>query len=80
MLDSLKGKKKAVGIKQVMKAVEDGTSSVVFIAKDADERVIGPLESLCIQKSVELIYIETMKQLGKACNIDVGASAAALFK
>lgn len=80
MLEDLKKYNKAVGIKQTLKAVENNTAKVVFIAKDADEKVIGSLKTLCLSKAVELEYVDTMKQLGKAVGIEVGASAVCLLK
>ncbi|HHW49263.1 MAG TPA: 50S ribosomal protein L7ae-like protein [Clostridiaceae bacterium] len=80
MLENLKGNKKTVGIKQTLKAVEKNNAQVVYIAKDADERVVRNLLELCKKNSVEIVYVDTMKQLGKACGIEVGASAAALLK
>lgn len=80
MLEELKNKKKTVGVKQSLKAVENGTAKILFIAKDADEKVVHSLKQLASQNLVEIKYVETMKQLGKACGIDVGASAACLLK
>jgi len=34
---------------------------------------------LCIKNNIPIVYVDTMKQLGKACNIDVGASVACLL-
>lgn len=79
MLDVLKVSNKAIGIKQTLKAVESKTAKVVFIARDADEKVTAPLRELCITNSVEIVYTDTMKQLGKACGIEVGASAVCLL-
>lgn len=79
MLEVLKGSNKAIGIKQTLKAVENKTAKVVFIARDADEKVTGPLKELCISRSIEIIYADTMKQLGKACGIEVGASAVCIL-
>lgn len=80
MLEDLKKCNKAVGIKQTMKAVENNSAKIVFIARDADEKVIGPLKALCLSKAVQLEYTDTMKQLGKAVGIEVGASAVCLLK
>lgn len=76
MVESLRDGNKAVGIKQTIKAIEKGSAKVVFVAKDADERVVGKVVELCIKDSIQLKYVETMKLLGKACNIDVGAAVA----
>ena len=80
MLDSLKNGKKIVGLKQSLKAVENDMARIVFIAKDADERVTRPIIELCQNKNVEIQYVDSMKQLGKACNIEVGAAAVSLLK
>lgn len=76
MIEGLKDGKKAVGIKQTMKEIEKGTAKVVFVARDADERVVGKVVDLCKAEGVQLEYVDTMKLLGKACNIDVGAAVA----
>lgn len=80
MLEALKGKNKTVGIKQTAKAVAADKASVVFIAKDADPKITENVIEQCRLKSIEIVYVESMKQLGKACGIDVGAAAAALLK
>ena len=80
MLESLKTAKKAVGLKQCVKAVENGKAKKVFIAKDADAAIVDPLKQLCETKRLTVIYVDSMKILGKACGIDVGASAACTFE
>lgn len=80
MVEVLKGGSKAIGIKQTLKAVEGNTAKAVFIARDADDKIVASLKELCLSKAVELEYVETMKQLGKACGIEVGASAVCLLK
>jgi large subunit ribosomal protein L7A len=80
VLEVLKSSNKAVGIKQTVKAVESNAAKVVFIAKDADEKVIASLKELCLSKSVEIVYAESMKQLGKSCGIEVGASTVCILK
>jgi len=76
VLESLKDANKAVGVKQTVKAIEKGSAKVVFVAKDAEERVVGKVIELCNKRSIEIKYVDTMKMLGKACNIDVGAAVA----
>ncbi len=80
MLEVFKGSNKAIGIKQTMKAVENRTAAKVFIAKDADEKITGSLKELCRANEIEVIYVDTMKQLGKAVGIEVGASTACILK
>ncbi|ADL06904.1 L7Ae/L30e/S12e/Gadd45 family ribosomal protein [Thermosediminibacter oceani] len=80
MLNKLKSApKKTVGTKQTLKAVERDQAAVVFIAQDAEEHVVSGLKELCQQKGVEVVPVATMKELGEACGIDVGAASAAIL-
>ncbi|MCX7781911.1 MAG: ribosomal L7Ae/L30e/S12e/Gadd45 family protein [Negativicutes bacterium] len=79
-LEHLKNAKKSIGAKQTAKTIEKGKAAMVFIAKDADERVIHPIRTQCAQKGVLLIEVATMAELGKACGIEVGAATAAVLK
>jgi Ribosomal protein HS6-type (S12/L30/L7a) len=80
VLELLKSGNKAIGIKQSLKVVEADNAKIVYIAKDADDKITGSLRELCDSKAVEIVYVDTMKQLGKACGIEVGASAVCLLK
>jgi large subunit ribosomal protein L7A len=80
VLELLKKSKKIIGTKQTLKSVENKTVKVVFIARDADKRITDGLVKLCEKNSIKLIYVDNMKQLGKACGIEVGAAAAALLE
>ena len=77
MTVTLKNAKRVIGIKQVTKAVKNDLAKCVYIADDADDRVLSPLKELC--KNVEMIFGNTMAELGKSCNIEVGAAAVALL-
>lgn len=75
MLDEIKtAKDLIVGAKRTLKAVKEGKANRVYIAKDAEDRIIRPIMENCIQLSVEIKYVDTMNELGKACGIDVGAA------
>lgn len=78
-LDTLKTAEHVIGIKQVTKAVKRGSAKVVFLATDADARVIAPLAELCDSESIERGEAATMKELGSACGIEVGAAAVAVL-
>ncbi|AGK99228.1 MAG: ribosomal L7Ae/L30e/S12e/Gadd45 family protein [Clostridium sp.] len=79
MVNRLSGKK-VVGIKQTIKAIKSGEGRVVYIAKDADNKLINTVEELSMEHSLEIVYIETMKELGKLCGIDVGAASALILE
>lgn len=80
MLEELKTEHKVVGIKQSLRAIESGTVSVVFLAGDADSKIQEQFKSLINSNSLGEVHVESMKQLGKACGIDVGAAVACLLK
>ena len=51
MVDRLIGKK-VVGVKQTVKAINNGEGKVVYIAKDADNKLIETVENLAMQFSL----------------------------
>lgn len=64
------------GTKQVLKALENSKVERVFLAVDADEPLKAKIIDACNKKSVSVEYIDSMTQLGKMCNISVGAATA----
>jgi large subunit ribosomal protein L7A len=80
VIELLKTKEKVIGAKQTKKSAELGRLEVVFIASDADQRVVEPIKQLCESKGIGIHYVDTMKQLGKAAGIDVGAAVAGVLK
>lgn len=79
-LEGLKQANKVVGAKQVKKALEKDRVKMVYFAQDADRHVIDPLREICTQKGIPVETAETMKELGEACRIDVGAATVAILK
>ena len=79
-MENINNVKKKIGLKECKKAVQNDNVLKAFIAQDVDERVIAEFKDLCNQKSVEVIQVDTMKDLGKACGIDVGASTVVILK
>ena len=67
-----------VGAKQLKKAVKAGRAKVVFLAENADPAVTEPLEELCAANHIQITWVHSMAELGKACGIEVGAAAAAI--
>ena len=79
-LETLRDSQRVIGIKQVMKTVAKAKAECVFIAEDADERVVAPLLELCQTTGIKVVKAVSMIELGKACSIEVGAAAAAILK
>ena len=79
-LQDLKMADRVIGVKQVTKAIGKDLVSEVFLASDADERVIKTLEAVCQERMIPVQADFTMSELGKACGIEVRAAAAAALK
>lgn len=80
-LERLKAvKHRAIGSKQTAKALTRDEAGTVFVARDAEERVVRDIIALSEQKGIEVVMVDTMAALGKACGIEVGAAAVAIIK
>ena len=66
-----------VGMKQLKKALKNGTANKVFLACNADPAITEPIAALCQQNCVDFAWVRSMTDLGHACGIEVGAAAAA---
>jgi len=80
MLSELQNAHKVVGVKQSKKAIRDGCALRVILAKDAEARIIRPIRTLCEELDVPVEEAETMAELGKAAQIDIGAAVVTLLK
>jgi len=69
-----------VGTKQTAKALKNDQVKEVIIAKDAEPRVVAKVIEIAEQKKIPLTKVDSMKKLGKACGIEVGAAAVAIIK
>lgn len=69
-----------IGTKQTVKSVESDEAVHVYVAQDADHRLLKRIESLCMQRNVPITYVDSMASLGRACGIGVGAAMAAIVR
>lgn len=79
MLSQLENNAKVVGAKQTRRALKEGRAVRIFLARDADPALTEPIESMGREHQVEVEWINSMKDLGHACGIAVGAAVAALL-
>ena len=79
MADELMTSPKVVGAKQVRRALEKGSVARLYIAQDADPALLQPLVQKAVNSGIRVEQITSMKQLGEACGIAVGAAVAALL-
>jgi large subunit ribosomal protein L7A len=69
-----------VGTKQSVKALVNNEVKVVVIAEDADFRITQKVIQTAEQLHIPLTKVSSMKKLGKACGIEVGAAAVAIIQ
>ncbi|OFX12897.1 MAG: hypothetical protein A2V59_05615 [Armatimonadetes bacterium RBG_19FT_COMBO_69_19] len=70
---------RSVGANQTVKAIQRGRARLVFVATDADRRVVQDVVAAGRDRGLEVIEAGSMKELGRACGIAVGAAAAAVL-
>lgn len=74
------GKDRLPGVRSAERAVQNGLCKAVYVAKDAEERVVKNLLRLCEEKGIPVSFFDSMKELGEFCSLKVGASACAILK
>jgi large subunit ribosomal protein L7A len=79
MVGKLVGQK-VVGLKQTLKALKNNKGKVLYIAKDADNSITEPILELAKVNSLQIIFVDTMKELGNLCDIDVASATALLLE
>lgn len=74
------GRRVVVGSKQLRKALESGRAECVYLAENADPALTEPLALRCQEAHIQITWVPSMAELGRACGIEVGAAAAAVLK
>lgn len=81
MLEDLKkASNKTVGMKQTLRAVQEGKALKVYLAKDIDDYISRKVQDQCQSHGINIIMVDSMIELGQACGIAVGAATAAILK
>ncbi|MFT4415714.1 50S ribosomal protein L7ae-like protein [Fredinandcohnia humi] len=75
----LQAKKIIIGTKQAVKAIQSSEVVEIVVAEDADRRVINKVLQLAEEQNIPVTQVDSMKKLGKACGIEVGASTVAII-
>ena len=64
------------GVRQVLRALEAGTVDAVFLAADAEPKLQARVREACGRCGAAVIEAESMRALGQACGLGVGAACA----
>ncbi len=79
-MERLQCRNRVSGAKQSRRAIRDGAARAVYLARDADPALTGPLRELCREKDVPVVDRYAMRELGQAAGIQVGAAVVTLLK
>ncbi|CAH0347505.1 50S ribosomal protein L7ae-like protein [Bacillus sp. CECT 9360] len=69
-----------IGTKQTVRALKNGLIQEVIIAQDADIYLTSKVIDTAEELEVPITYVDSVRMLGKACGIDVGAATVAIKK
>lgn len=79
MMHDLQKGTRVVGTKQTLRALENGTAKIVYVAKNAQKQVtLRPVE-LAESKNIPVVYVDTMEELAQVCEVEVKTATAALI-
>ena len=78
--DSLSLENLVVGLRQSIKQIENKNVSQAVVAKDTDSHILEPFVEICKNENIKITYVETKKELGKLCKLDVPAAIAVVKK
>ncbi|MGP4077563.1 50S ribosomal protein L7ae-like protein [Halobacillus sp. K22] len=67
-----------IGTKQTLKAMKNGEVNEVITADDADQTMTMKVVRLARELKIPHTRVSSMKELGNACGIDVGAATVAI--
>jgi large subunit ribosomal protein L7A len=67
---------KVIGLKQTIKYIKNGQGKCLYVANNADGKLTSPIVDLAKRNFIEVTYVDTMKELGTLCGIEVGAAVA----
>ena len=78
-LNRLRAAQRVTGVKQSRRAIRDGLAKEAFLACDADPALTGPLYEACRRSDIPVSTQFTMRELGQAAGIQVGAAVVVLL-
>ena len=74
-------RERLIGLKQTLRAIQQDKVRVVYIANDIEEHLIKKIIESCREKQISIIPANmSQKDLGRLCQIEVGASVVALIE
>ena len=72
--------RKVIGIKQCTKLIKNNEGKVLYVAKDANAKLISPLIELAEKENIKIVEVSTMKELGLMSGIEVRSAATLIIE
>jgi len=74
-------KKRVIGLKQTLRAIQQNKPCVVYLANDVDEHIVRRIQMASHGKNVKIVVTRVgRKELGQICRIDVCAAVVAVVQ
>lgn len=74
-------KNKLIGLKQTLRAIQQDLVKTVYYANDIEDHVLRKISDTCLEKQIPLTAVDcSQEELGRICQIEVGAAVVALLK
>ena len=80
MLERLKNADKVVGTRRLLRAILAGEIEEAYVARDADLFIYRQVRDACNKMNVRMVEVDSMKQLGEACGVEVKTASAGIRK
>ena len=80
MLEKLKNAQKVVGTRRLLRAIQNGEIEEAYVARDADLFILRQVRDACNAAGVRMVEVDTMKELGQACGVEVKTASAGIRK
>ena len=72
---------RVIGLKQTLRALQQNKAKLVYVANDVDPQILGKIKASGQGKNVEVVLLRVgQRELGKLCQIDVGASVVTVVR
>ena len=78
MLEKLKNAQKVVGTRRLLRAIRNGEIEEAYVARDADLFILRQVREACAAAGVRMVEVDTMKELGQACGVEVKTASAGI--
>lgn len=70
---------RVIGVKQTIRAVQQKTVKIIYIANDARQDLTLDLRSIAKKNGIPIVEVDSMKKLGLNCGISVGAASVGII-